>query len=50
MQFPENNEPVYADELLQDCVINMSDVATNYVFLLYFSLYTYFCTLYIFTF
>jgi hypothetical protein len=36
---PENTEPVFADELLQDCVINMSDVSTNDVFLLYFSLY-----------
>jgi hypothetical protein len=36
---PEITEPVYADDLLQNCVINMSDVATNYVFLLYFSLY-----------
>jgi hypothetical protein len=39
--------PVYADELLQDCVINMSDVATNCVPFVFFTVY--FCTLYIFT-
>jgi hypothetical protein len=36
---PENIESIFADELLQDCVIDMSDVAADCVFPLYFPLY-----------